>query len=91
MKTQSESPLFQLYVFQEIQTRKFPPPFKREKVRQSSYSLSKIPLRILADWETNINAEAVLKYAQQPLPDWGRWAENTAFEFEENCWERQLK
>ena len=38
--------LFQFDVFQEIQTRKFPPPFKREKVRQSSYCLSEIPLRI---------------------------------------------
>ena len=60
---------FWLDVFQEIQTRKFPPPFKREKVRQSSYCLSDFPLRIVADWETNIYAEAVFK-VRSATPAW---------------------
>ena len=82
---------FSIVRFSGNSNSKIPATFQMRKVRQNSYRLSKFPLRILADWETNIYAEAVFK-VRSATPAWlGQVGWEHHVEFEENCWERQLK
>ena len=77
MKTQSESPFFNLTFFRK---------FKLENSRHLSKEKKFVKVLIVsasfpcAFWRTEklrFMLRQFLKYAQQPLPDWGRWAENT--------------
>ena len=70
---------FRTDIFQEIQTKMFPPLFHNEKESQKGFIVSvSFPCVFWRTEKTNINTEPISKYTQPPLPGLGRQAETTA-------------
>ena len=77
MKTQ-ERVAFWTDVFQEIQTKMFPPLFIARKESQKRFIVSaSFPCVFWRTEKTNVDTEPIPKYTQQPLPGLGRRAETT--------------
>ena len=78
MKTQ-ELVAFRTDVFQEIQTKMFPPLFIMRKNLKKGFIVSvSFPCVFWRTEKTNIDTEPISKYTQPPLPGLGRRAETTA-------------